>query len=121
MTEPTLVIVDAGLAGGSAAIGLREEVFAGRVVLIGAEAQLPYERPPLSKEYLRGEAPFEDALVRPADSYTDQAIDVHLGTEVTRVDPRARTVELADGRAPSRGQRWRGRRPERACGSLPAG
>ena len=59
----TLVIVGANLAGGTAAATLREEGFDGRVVLIGEEPRPPYERPPLSKDYLRGEQPFEKALV----------------------------------------------------------
>src|SRR5215212_8094488 len=58
----TFVIVGASMAGGGAAATLREEGFDGRVVLIGAEPQAPYKRPPLSKEYLRGECPFEQAL-----------------------------------------------------------
>ena len=68
MTE-TFVIVGAGLAGGGAAATLRGEGFDGRVVLIGAEPQPPYERPPLSSEYLRGESPFELALFQPLDFY----------------------------------------------------
>ena len=59
----TLVIVGANLTGGEAAATLRQEGFDGRVVLIGAELRAPYERPPLSKQYLRGEDSFEQALV----------------------------------------------------------
>src|SRR5215203_3716067 len=64
LMSETFVIVGAGLAGGGAAATLREEGFDGRVVLIGAEPQPPYERPPLSKEYLDGESSFEQALFR---------------------------------------------------------
>ena len=70
------VIVGASLAGGTAAATLREEGFDGRVVLIGEESAAPYERPPLSKEYLRGEVPFSDALVHPEDFYASNDIDL---------------------------------------------
>ncbi|MGH2812638.1 MAG: NAD(P)/FAD-dependent oxidoreductase [Actinomycetota bacterium] len=93
----TFVIVGASLAGGSAAATLREEGFDGDVVLIGAEAQPPYERPPLSKEYLRGEAPFEKALVRPADFYGENEIQTRFGSRVNRVDPEAKRLHLEDG------------------------
>jgi 3-phenylpropionate/trans-cinnamate dioxygenase ferredoxin reductase subunit len=90
------VIVGASLAGGTAAVTLREEGFGGRVVLIGEEPQPPYERPPLSKEYLREEQPFEDALIRPLDFYASNDIETHLGTRAIWVDPVDKTVELAD-------------------------
>jgi len=89
-------IVGASLAGGAAAVTLREEGFDGRVILIGEEPQPPYERPPLSKEYLRGEQPFEDALVRPLDFYASNDIETHFRTRATRVDPVEKTVELFD-------------------------
>jgi 3-phenylpropionate/trans-cinnamate dioxygenase ferredoxin reductase component len=89
-------IVGASLAGGTAAVTLREEGFDGRVVLIGEEPQPPYERPPLSKEYLRGEQPFEEALVRPLDFFASNDIETHFGTRAIRVDPVAKTLELAD-------------------------
>lgn len=96
MTE-TFVIVGAGLAGGGAAATLREEGFDGRLVLIGAEPQPPYERPPLSKEYLRGESSFEEALIRPPDFYSDNDIEVYFGVEATRVDDAEKAVELDSG------------------------
>jgi 3-phenylpropionate/trans-cinnamate dioxygenase ferredoxin reductase component len=89
-------IVGASLAGGTAAVTLREEGFGGRVVLIGEEPEPPYERPPLSKEYLRGEQPFDDTLVRPLDFYASNGIETHFGTRATRVDPVNKTVELSD-------------------------
>src|SRR2546426_10348171 len=64
----TIAIVGASLTGASAAATLREDGFDGRVVLLGAEPQLPYDRPPLSKAYLRGATPFEKTLLRPASS-----------------------------------------------------
>ena len=93
----TFVIVGAGLAGGSAATTLRKEGFDGRVVLIGAEPHPPYERPPLSKGYLRGEIPFEQALVQPPDFYRDNDLETHFGVEVTRVDAADSAVELDSG------------------------
>ena len=80
-----------------AAVTLREEGFDGRVVLVGAEDHPPYERPPLSKEYLRGEASFDKAYVRPKDFYRDNAVETRLGTRAARVDARERVVELEDG------------------------
>src|ERR687885_2294000 len=96
MSEP-YVIVGAGLAGGGAAATLREQGFDGRGVLIGAEPQPPYERPPLSKEYLRGEISFESALVRPPDYYDENGIETRFGAGATRVDAAERVVELDGG------------------------
>jgi 3-phenylpropionate/trans-cinnamate dioxygenase ferredoxin reductase subunit len=76
---------------------LREEGFEGRLVLVGEETHLPYERPPLSKEYLRGEVAFENALVRPPDFYTEREIETRLGARAVRVDPAERIVELRGG------------------------
>lgn len=95
---PTFVIVGASLAGASAAATLRQHGFDGEVMLIGAEPQLPYERPPLSKQYLRGEMPFEKTLVRPAAFYQQNHIETLLGVPAARVDPSARAVELSTGR-----------------------
>ena len=92
------VIVGASLAGATAAITLREEDADGTVTLIGAERESPYERPPLSKAYLRGDVPFDKALVRPPTFYADHGIETMLGTRVTRIDPAARMVELEDQR-----------------------
>jgi 3-phenylpropionate/trans-cinnamate dioxygenase ferredoxin reductase subunit len=96
MTD-ALVIVGASLAGGTAAATLREEGFDGRVILVGEESSPPYERPPLSKEYLRGEVPFADALVRPEDFYTSNDVETHFGVRATRVDANEKTVELSGG------------------------
>jgi 3-phenylpropionate/trans-cinnamate dioxygenase ferredoxin reductase component len=96
MTE-TFVIVGAGLAGGGAAATLREEGFDGRLVLIGAEPQPPYERPPLSKEYLRGESSFEQVLFQPLDFYAENDIETRFGDRVTRVDAAEKVVELDRG------------------------
>jgi len=93
----TFVIVGASLAGAKAAETLRAEGFDGRVVLIGDEAQRPYERPPLSKEYLRGEKGFDAAAVHPAGFYDEQQIELRASTVATRVDPGASEVTLSSG------------------------
>ena len=93
----TFVIVGAGLAGGGAAASLRQEGFDGRVILIGAEPQPPYERPPLSKEYLRGELSFESALVQPPGFYDESGIETRFGVRATRVAAVDRVVELEGG------------------------
>jgi 3-phenylpropionate/trans-cinnamate dioxygenase ferredoxin reductase subunit len=95
--QQQVVIVGANLAGGIAAITLREEGFDGEIVLIGAEPHAPYERPPLSKEYLQGKKPFEDALLKPIDFYADHDIRTLFGVRATRIDPREQVVELEGG------------------------
>lgn len=90
----TFVIVGASLAGATAAATLRAEGFDGRVILIGAESHPPYKRPPLSKGYLRGKIPVEKTRIRSAEFYEQNGIETRLGSRVTRVDPRARSVEL---------------------------
>jgi 3-phenylpropionate/trans-cinnamate dioxygenase ferredoxin reductase component len=93
----THVIVGAGLAGAKAAETLRENGFDGRVVLIGAEPDRPYERPPLSKDYLRGEAEREAAYVHPADYYGEHDIELRLETVVDALDLGARELVLDGG------------------------
>jgi 3-phenylpropionate/trans-cinnamate dioxygenase ferredoxin reductase subunit len=94
---PAFAIIGASLAGGVAAATLRQDGFDGDIVLIGAEPQPPYERPPLSKQYLRGQVPFEKALVRPAGFYEQNRIETRFSTRATRVRPRERVVELDAG------------------------
>lgn len=91
------VIVGASLAGASAATALRDGGFSGQITLIGAEARLPYNRPGLSKGYLRGQERFEDQLVNPAEEYARRNIAIHNGTRATRIDPSAHVVELDNG------------------------
>ena len=91
------VIVGANLAGGTAAITLREEGFDGEIVLIGAEPHPPYERPPLSKEYLQGGKPFEDALLKQVNYYADHNIQTRFGTRAVRVNPHDQVIELEGG------------------------
>jgi 3-phenylpropionate/trans-cinnamate dioxygenase ferredoxin reductase subunit len=93
----SIVIVGASLAGATAAGVLRDEGYEGRLSLIGAEEEAPYERPPLSKEFLRGEQAFEDALVRPASWYAEHDVDARFGTRAVQIDVRPREVVLAGG------------------------
>jgi 3-phenylpropionate/trans-cinnamate dioxygenase ferredoxin reductase subunit len=88
----TFVIVGAGLAGAKAAQGLREEGFDGRLVLLGAEAEPPYERPPLSKDYLRGEREHASTAVHEDGFYAAHDIELRTGTVVDALDTRAREV-----------------------------
>jgi len=99
VSPETVVVVGASLAGGTAAATLRDEGFDGRIVLIGEEPELPYQRPPLSKAYLRGEATRETLLVRPDDWWDKHGVEIRTGTHVDGIDPGARTVTLADGAA----------------------
>ena len=97
MKHERFVIIGASLAGASAAAALREGGFDGTVELIGAERKLPYNRPPLSKGYLRGQERFEDQLVNPADYYTQHDITLRLGVRATRVDAGRKVVGLDGG------------------------
>lgn len=92
-----VVIVGAGHGGAQAAIALRQHGFEGSVLMIGSEDEPPYERPPLSKEYLAREKPFERLYIRPPQFWADKGIDLRLGTSVTAIDAAARTVTLSSG------------------------
>ena len=93
-----VVIVGAGHGGAQCAIVLRQQGFAGSIAMIGREPELPYERPPLSKEYFAREKPFERLYIRPAAFWADKAVEMHLGVTVTAVDPAAKRLSLSDGR-----------------------
>ena len=95
--EAAYVIVGASLAGAKAAGTLRQEGFDDPVVLIGEETERPYERPPLSKDYLLGHADRETIYVHPLAGYAEHDVDLKLGTRVTGIDPAAHEVRLADG------------------------
>lgn len=97
MKQERFVIIGASLAGASAAAALREGGFDGAVDLIGAEPQLPYNRPPLSKGYLRGQDRFEDQLVNPADYYAQYDINLRLGLRAISIDPKRKVVGLERG------------------------
>jgi 3-phenylpropionate/trans-cinnamate dioxygenase ferredoxin reductase subunit len=97
MSSKTFVIVGASLAGAKAAGELRERGFDGRVVLLGAESERPYERPPLTKDYLQGKSERQKAYVHDEGFYGQQDIDLRLGTEAESIDTQASTVTLAGG------------------------
>ncbi len=97
MTAETYVIVGASLAGAKAADELRERGFDGSVVLIGSEPELPYERPPLSKDLLLGKSDREKVFVFDAEHYGSRNIELLTSTTVTAIDPASGTVSLADG------------------------
>ncbi|MBF6442246.1 FAD-dependent oxidoreductase [Nocardia farcinica] len=98
-SDRRFVIVGGGLAAAKLAQELRAADFPGSITLIGAEEHLPYERPPLSKEFLFGKKQLPDFTVEPAQWYRDHHVELLLGTTVTGLDPRARTVTLPDGSA----------------------
>ncbi len=93
-----VVIVGAGHGGAQAGIALRQNGFAGSILVVGREPELPYERPPLSKEYLAREKTFERIMIRPEVFWADKAITMMLGTEVTALDAPAHVATLSDGR-----------------------
>jgi 3-phenylpropionate/trans-cinnamate dioxygenase ferredoxin reductase component len=96
-SDQTHIIVGAGLAGAKAAETLREEGFDGRVVLIGGEQERPYERPPLSKEYLRGEVGRDKVYVHDESFYATHDIELRLGRTAVRLDIAGGELELDDG------------------------
>jgi len=97
MTQSRIVIVGGSLAGATAAATLRDEGFDGEVTMIGAEPQLPYHRPPLSKGYLRQEESFDAQLVKPAGYYAEHRIELKLGAPATAIDAKQKFVELERG------------------------
>jgi len=94
----TIVIVGAGQAGSELAVALRQTGFGDRIVMVGAERHLPYQRPPLSKAFLRGKVELDALRTRAEDAYTSAGIEVELGTPAVGIDRRTRSVALADGR-----------------------
>jgi 3-phenylpropionate/trans-cinnamate dioxygenase ferredoxin reductase subunit len=99
MTQADLVIVGTGHGGAQAAIALRQHGFSGSILMVGRDAEPPYERPPLSKEYLSGEKPFERMLIRPEQFWGDKDVELRLGSAVTKVDPAAKALTIAGGDA----------------------
>jgi 3-phenylpropionate/trans-cinnamate dioxygenase ferredoxin reductase subunit len=95
--DQTHIIVGASLAGAKAAATLREEGFEGRVVLVGAEDDRPYERPPLSKDYLRGEVGREKVYVHDEGFYSEHDIELRLGTTAVDLNTSSRELTLDDG------------------------
>jgi 3-phenylpropionate/trans-cinnamate dioxygenase ferredoxin reductase subunit len=97
MDSADIVIVGAGHGGAQAAITLRQHGFAGSIVLLGREAELPYERPPLSKDYLARDKPFERILIRPEAFWADKQVTLRPGCAVIRVESHGKELALSDG------------------------
>jgi 3-phenylpropionate/trans-cinnamate dioxygenase ferredoxin reductase subunit len=97
MSAPVAAIVGAGQAGFQAATSLRQEGFSGRVVLIGDEPVIPYQRPPLSKSYLAGETGVDDLWLRPQEFFAKQQIDLVYGDTATAINRADRSLRLASG------------------------
>lgn len=104
MSHFDVLIVGAGHAGAQAAIMLRQLNYAGSVGMIGDEPEVPYERPPLSKEYLAGEKPFERILIRPVTFWGERNIEMLLNSRVVSVDAKAHEVVLKDSTTHSYGK-----------------
>ncbi|MBX3562789.1 MAG: FAD-dependent oxidoreductase [Sphingomonas sp.] len=92
-----VLIVGGGHAGAQAAIALRQNGFEGKVAIVGDEPELPYERPPLSKDYFAGEKAFERLLIRPEAFWTERQVEMLLGQRAVAVDAAAHRVTLAGG------------------------
>ena len=97
MSFADVLIVGGGHGGAQAALALRQRGFEGRVTMVTREAFPPYERPPLSKDYLAGDKPFEKILIRPEGFWSERNIEIRTGNAVVAIDPKARSVELGDG------------------------
>ncbi len=104
MTQADVVIVGAGHGGAQVALALRTNGFEGSILMIGRENEPPYERPPLSKEYLARDKEFERLYIRPPQFWVDKNVTLQLGTEVTSVDAAAHQVKLGDGSAVTYGK-----------------
>ena len=95
----SVIVIGAGHAGGQAAASLRQEGFAGDIVIIGDEPHIPYQRPPLSKQYLAGEHGLERVYLRPEKFYADRNVTIRSGVRVEAIDRAAQTVATSDGEA----------------------
>jgi 3-phenylpropionate/trans-cinnamate dioxygenase ferredoxin reductase subunit len=98
MTEAEVVIVGTGHGAAQAAIALRQHGFAGSILMVGRDKVPPYERPPLTKDYLTGTKSFERLLIRPEPFWAERGIGLQLGTSVTRVNPAAKTLTISGGK-----------------------
>jgi len=96
-SQADVVIVGTGHGGAQAAIALRQHGHEGSILMIGRDDAPPYERPPLSKEYLAGDKGFERIMIRPEKFWADKDITLRLGAAVTAIDPVRHTVTLSDG------------------------
>ena len=93
----SIAIVGAGLAGAKAAEALRKDGYDGQIAMFGDEPRLPYLRPPLTKDYLRGESELDTVFVQPPAWYDEQRIDLHVSTRVIAIEPTAKQLRLDDG------------------------
>lgn len=96
-SSETTIVIGAGQAGFSFCARLRELAYLGDIILLGDEHHAPYQRPPLSKAYLLGDMSLDRMLLRPAEFYPDQRIDLRTDTQVTAIEPDSKTVTLGDG------------------------
>jgi 3-phenylpropionate/trans-cinnamate dioxygenase ferredoxin reductase subunit len=103
MTSADIVIVGTGHAGAQAAIALRQHGFTGSILMIGRDSEPPYERPPLSKDYLAGEKPFERLLIRPREFWAERKVELMLETNVSKIDPAAKALTVSGGETVSYG------------------
>ena len=97
MSNFNVLIVGGGHGGAQAAIALRQNGFAGTLAIVGEEPEIPYERPPLSKDYLAGDKAFERILIRPTAFWEERRVSMLLGQRVTAVDPAAHIVRTESG------------------------
>lgn len=96
-TPQSIVIIGGGLAGAKTAEALRVNGYEGSITLIAAEDYLPYERPPLSKEYMAGKVGFDKAIVHPAEWYKENNVTLRQGVRATAIDAGSRQVTVDDG------------------------
>jgi len=97
MAMERIVVVGAGHAAGQIVVSLRQQKFAGQIILVGDEPYLPYQRPPLSKKFLAGEMPAERLYVKPTSFYDDPNIESRLNTRITAIDRDTKSLETEDG------------------------
>ena len=97
MSAADIVIVGTGHGGAQAAIALRQHGFAGSILMIGRDTEPPYERPPLSKDYLAGEKPFERMLIRPREFWAERQVELMLGANVSKLELAAKSLNVAGG------------------------
>ena len=98
MDSADIIIVGSGHGGAQAAMALRQHGHEDTILMLSRDRTLPYERPPLSKEYLAGDKPLDKLLLRKPEFWAERRIEVELGANVAEVDPLAREVALVDGR-----------------------